>query len=45
MSQDTLDLIYAAVPNAVVTEHEHTVTIEVDTPQDKVMVGLIMEQR
>lgn len=45
MSRETLDLIYAAVPNAVVTEHNDTVTIEVDTPDDKTMVALIMAQR
>lgn len=44
MSRPTLDLIYAAVPNAIVTERDDVVTIEVDTPADAVMVGLIMAQ-
>mgnify|MGYP003385125751 CR=1 FL=1 len=44
MSRATQDLIYAAVPNAVITERDDTVTIEVDTPADATLVGLIMAQ-
>ena len=44
MSLETLNLIKAAVPSAVITETKSTVSIEVDSSADKVLVGLILAQ-
>ena len=45
MSQETINLIKAAVPSAVITERNDRIDIAVDTQEDSVMVQLIMAQQ
>ena len=43
MTQSLSNLIYMAVPNAVIYESDDSITIAVDTHEDAVTVGIILE--